>query len=414
MEKKFTNMRDIASSFANAMNLLRPETEKLHQRVAYLAYNIADEMDYGEPDKKELLNASLLYDVGVGMMPERSADQERYYFKDVATTGLGIIGDVQRLKTACEIIRIMDPESETDDSVYGYDKYKDFAEIIDVSDRVASMLDPKDAALNQVQDICDSISDLAGEELSPQVVEAFLRFAEKEYVWMEVLHQPEIFLNYISDETVVTLDEGIELARFMSRIIDFRSSYTAMHSSGVAATAVRLAEIMGMSEDECKMMMIAGYLHDVGKLKVPKSVLEKNDKLTDEEFNIVKEYAYYTHLLLKDVEGFEQIGKWASLHHEKLNGYGYPFRLKADDIPMGARIIAIADIFSAVAEIRSYRAGMSKEEVIRTLTEYVETGAMSGYIVELLIRNYDDIYSIRDTEVRREGARYFASSVDVD
>ena len=177
-----------------------------------------------------------------------------------------------------------------------------------------------------------------------------------------------------------------------------------MHSSGVSATAVRLAEIMGMSEDECKMMMIAGYLHDIGKLKVPKSVLEKNDKLTDEEFNIVKEYAYYTNLLLKDVEGFEQIGRWASLHHEKLNGYGYPFRLTADDIPMGARIIAIADIFSAVAEIRSYRPGMSKEEVIKTLTEYVDSGAMSGYIVELLINNYDDIYSIRDSEVRREGA----------
>ena len=238
--------------------------------------------------------------------------------------------------------------------------------------------------------------------------------AEKEYVWMEVLHQPEIFLHYITDERNVTLDEAIILARFMSRIIDFRSSYTVMHSSGVSATAVRLAEIMGMSEDECKMMMIAGYLHDIGKLKVPKSVLEKNDKLTDEEFNIVKEYAYYTNLLLKDVEGFEQIGRWAALHHEKLNGYGYPFRLSADDIPMGARIIAIADIFSAVAEIRSYRPGMSKEEVIKTLREYVESGAMSGYIVEMLINNYDDIYSIRDSEVRREGARYFASSVDVD
>lgn len=414
MEKKFTNMRDMAACYANAMNLLRPETEKLHQRVAYLAYNIANEMDYSESDKKELLYASLFYDVGVGMMPEKTSDQERYYFKDVATTGLGIIGDVQRLKAVCEVLRIVDPETETDESVYGFDKYKDFAEIIDISDRVAAMLDPRDAALNQVEDICDTISDLAGESVSSQIVEAFLRFAEKEYVWMEVLHQPEIFLSYISDEKTVTLDDCIELARFMSRIIDFRSSYTAMHSSGVAATAVRLAEIMGMSEDECKMMMIAGYLHDIGKLKVPKSVLEKNDKLTDEEFNIVKEYAYYTHLLLKNVEGFGQIGKWASLHHEKLNGYGYPFRLKADDIPMGARIIAIADIFSAVAEIRSYRAGMSKEEVIKTLTDYVETGAMSGYIVELLINNYDNIYSIRDAEVRREGARYFASSVDVD
>ncbi len=169
-----------------------------------------------------------------------------------------------------------------------------------------------------------------------------------------------------------------------------------------------------MSEDECKMMMIAGYLHDIGKLKVPKTLLDKNDKLTDSEFNIVKEYAYYTNLLLKDIAGFEQIGRWASLHHEKLNGYGYPFRLSADDIPMGARIIAIADIFSAVAEIRAYRPGMSKEEVIVTLKEYVESGAMSGYLVDLLINNYDDIYSIRDREVRREGARYFASSVDVD
>ena len=414
MEKKFTNMRDIARSFANAMNLLRPETENLHQMVAYLAYNIADEMDYSDEDKKDLLYASLLYDVGIVMMPERGADQERYYFKDFAGPGIGIIGDVPRLKGVCEIMKIAEPDEEGDMDLFDSDRYKDFAEIIDLSDRVAAMLDPKDAALNQVEDICDSISEESGQGISSTVVEAFLRFADKEYVWMEVLHQPEIFLSHISDANVVTLDEAIELARFMSRIIDFRSSYTAMHSSGVAATAVRLAEIMGMSEDECKMMMIAGYLHDIGKLKVPKAVLDKNDKLTDSEFNIVKEYAYYTNLLLKDIAGFDQIGRWASLHHEKLNGYGYPFRLSADDIPMGARIIAIADIFSAVAEIRAYRAGMAKDEVIETLREYVESGAMSGYLVDLLINNYDDIYAIRDREVRREGARYFASSVDVD
>ena len=413
MEKKFTNMRDIARSFANAMNLLRPETENLHQMVAYLAYGIADEMDYSDEDKKDLLYASLLYDVGIVILPEKSEGQDRYVFKDFAGAGIGIIGDVPRFKGVCEIMKVAEPDEDADEDLFGSDKYRDFAEIIDLSDRVAAMLDPKDAALNQVEDICDTISEESGHGISSTVVEAFLRFADKEYVWMEVLHQPEIFLNHISDATVITLDEAIDLARFMSRIIDFRSTYTAMHSSGVAATAVRLAEIMGMSEDECKMMMIAGYLHDIGKLKVPKSLIDKNDKLTDSEFNIVKEYAYYTNLLLKDIEGFDQIGRWASLHHEKLNGYGYPFRLSADDIPMGARIIAIADIFSAVAEIRAYRSGMSKEGVIETLREYVESGAMSGYLVDLLINNYDDIYSIREREVSREGARYFASSVDV-
>ena len=169
-----------------------------------------------------------------------------------------------------------------------------------------------------------------------------------------------------------------------------------------------------MSEDECKMMMIAGYLHDVGKLKVPKKILEKKDSLTDEEFNIVKEYAYYTQLLLKDIAGFEQIGQWAALHHEKLNGYGYPFGLKADDIPMGARIIAVADIFSAVAEIRSYRDGMSKEQVIMALREYVESTALSKYIVDLMIANYDDIYQKREVETSKEGARYYAALVDAE
>jgi HD-GYP domain-containing protein (c-di-GMP phosphodiesterase class II) len=276
------------------------------------------------------------------------------------------------------------------------------------------MLDDKDAALNQVEDISYTVSDLAGEEISGEVAEAFLRFSEREYVWMELLHQPDLIFNSISDDGTVSLDDMILYARFAARIIDFRSSYTAMHSSGVAATAVRLAEIMGMSANECKKMMIAGYLHDIGKLKVPKAILEKNEKLTDEEFNVVKEYAYYTHLLLKDIEGFEEISRWAALHHEKLNGYGYPFHLSKDQIPMGARIISLADIFSAVAEIRPYRTGMSKEDVIRILLDNVERGAMFSYLVELLITNYDEIQSIRDATVSGEGARYYASVVEVE
>lgn len=410
---KFTSTKDMVVVFSNAMNLLRPKTKMYHQKVAYLANAIGTELGYSDAERRELLYASILSDVGMVLMPEKT-DGERYYFKDVAEPGLGIIGDVQMLKYVCAVFKAAIPDDTSDSDLFGMEKYKKFANIIDLSDRVAFLLNPKDAALNQVEDIMDTISDLAGTEIDMDVVEAFMRCSDKDYIWLEMLHQPEVVFSTLDDAKNLTIDETIEFARFMSRIIDFRSSYTAMHSSGVAATAVRLAEIMGMSEDECKKMMIAGYLHDIGKLKVPKSILEKNEKLTDEEFNIVKEYAYYTHLLLKDVTGFEQISAWASNHHEKLNGYGYPFRLKADDIPMGARIIAIADIFSAVAEIRPYRRGMNKEEVIQTLRENVDSGAMSGYIVDLLINNYDDIYSIRDQEVRKEGARYFASVVEAD
>ena len=411
MERQFTNMRDLTRVYAEAMNLLRPEAENLHQRVAYIAYNIAKEMDFEGKDLEELLFTSFLYDVGIVLMPEKKEDEERYYFKDLAGSGLGILGDVKILRYATNVLRVADPESEVD---FADNKYKSFAEIIDLADRIAFMLDTKDAALNQVEEISYSVQDMAGDVIGDDVVEAYLRFSEKEYVWMELLHQPEIILNSVSDDRTVTLDAAITFAKFMARIIDFRSQYTAMHSSGVAATAVRLAEIMGMSQDECKKMMIAGYLHDIGKLKVPRSILEKSEKLTDSEFNIVKEYAYYTHLLLKDIEGFEDISQWAALHHEKLNGFGYPFRLKKDQIPMGARILALADTFSAVAEIRPYRQGLSKEEVIKILLENVERGAMFGYLVEMLITNYDEIQEIRDTHVSREGARYYASVVEAD
>ena len=411
MERQFTNMRDLTRVYAEAMNLLRPEAENLHQRVAYIAYNIAKEMGFEGKDLEELLFTSFLYDVGIVLMPEKKEDEERYYFKDLAGSGLGILGDVKILRYATNVLRVADPESEVD---FADNKYKSFAEIIDLADRIAFMLDTKDAALNQVEEISYSVQDMAGDVIGDDVVEAYLRFSEKEYVWMELLHQPEIILNSVSDDRTVTLDAAITFAKFMARIIDFRSQYTAMHSSGVAATAVRLAEIMGMSQDECKKMMIAGYLHDIGKLKVPRSILEKSEKLTDSEFIIVKEYAYYTHLLLKDIEGFEDISQWAALHHEKLNGFGYPFRLKKDQIPMGARILALADTFSAVAEIRPYRQGLSKEEVIKILLENVERGAMFGYLVEMLITNYDEIQEIRDTHVSREGARYYASVVEAD
>lgn len=412
MEKAITNMRDLARCFGRAMNLVSPKIENHHQQVAYVAWRIADEMGYSLDDRREIIYGALMHDMGSVIMPEREVGE--YTLGEMSQAGISLIGDIANMKFVKDILSAYQVPFAERPAFAELSKEEVFAEIIYLADKISMLIDPDAAALNQSEDICDTISDYADEEIHSEVVEAFLRTSSKEFVWLELLHQPEICLNAISNANVVTLDQLIEIAKFMSRIIDFRSQYTAMHSSGVAATAVRLAEILGMSEDECKMMMVAGYIHDIGKLKVPKKILEKKDALTDEEFNIVKEYAYYTELLLKDITGFEQIGRWAALHHEKLNGYGYPFGLKADDIPMGARIIAVADIFSAVAEIRSYRDGMSKEQVIYALREYVESSALSKYIVDLMIANYDDIYQKRESETSKEGARYYAAVVDMD
>ena len=416
MEKKFTSKRALCTVFGNAMNLLVPDAEDHHQRIAYLSYKMAEYIGLSEGDREKTAYAALLHDIGIVVMPERTADSEKgpYTFKELCVTGKSIIGDIPGLDYVREIF-----DAEASDYVNlmakaELTKYETMAQIIDLSDKVVTALDSKIAALNQKEDICDTISDFAGEELKTEIIEAFLNLSNKEYIWFETLHRPDVYLEMIPELKDVSLDEMIGYAKFMARIIDYRSRYTTMHSTGVAATAVRLAEIMGMSEEECKKMLIAGYIHDIGKLKVPKSILDKTEKLTDEEFNIVKEYAYYTFLLLNDVEGLEQIGKWAALHHERLNGYGYPFGLKADDIPMGARILAIADIFSAVGEIRSYRSGMSRDEIMMILKSNVESGAVSRSIAEIMLTNYDNIYEVRENQAKAEGARYYAAVLDVD
>ena len=96
---------------------------------------------------------------------------------------------------------------------------------------------------------------------------------------------------------------------------------------------------------EIQDLKIAGYLHDLGKLAVPKEILEKPGKLTATEFNIVKTHAYYGYRTLETVRGLEKINNCGTLHHECLDGSGYPFHLNGDNLSIGSRIMAIADIF---------------------------------------------------------------------
>lgn len=194
-----------------------------------------------------------------------------------------------------------------------------------------------------------------------------------------------------------------------ARIIDFRSPFTAMHSAGVAASARELARLAGMTDEECRMMEIAGFLHDVGKLHVPNEILEKPGKLTKEEFNIVKEHPYYTRLILMGVDGFEKIADWAGYHHEKLNGNGYPFHLGAEHLDLGSRIMAVADIFSAITEVRPYREGMKRDQALRVMRVNVENGSLCETVVKLLEDHYDEVDAAREKESREVGQRYYRS-----
>lgn len=159
------------------------------------------------------------------------------------------------------------------------------------------------------------------------------------------------------------------------------------------------------------MMLIAGYLHDLGKIAIPSSILEKPDKLNDNETKIMRSHTYYTYKLLSEVKEFDTINKWAAFHHERLDGNGYPFHIEGENLTLGSRIMAVADIFTAITENRPYRIGMKDETAIKVLHNMVNTGGIDKRITTLLISNFNDINNLR-AQAQTEAANRYKKFMD--
>jgi HD-GYP domain-containing protein (c-di-GMP phosphodiesterase class II) len=135
--------------------------------------------------------------------------------------------------------------------------------------------------------------------------------------------------------------------------------------------AVQMAMEMEMDAERVQLIRRAALLHDLGKLRVPNTILDKCGELTAEEWTVVLLHPGLTRSILDRVSSFRELAAVAAEHHEKLDGSGYPLGLKADDLAMESRLLAVADMFTALVEDRPYRAGMQTDEAFAILREHV-------------------------------------------
>lgn len=416
-EENFTNIRSLLGALAKALNLINPEVENHHEQTAYFSYFIGRELGFEEEELHTVVYAALLHDIGSIILERQvSIEEIESNAREFARIGADMIRDLPEFETIANVIQYCQTDWET--------LYREaalgggtcpigarYAAVIHLGDFVSTCLDPNRRILNQVPRICELAREGSGAEFMPEAVDALLSFRDIEVIWLDAANNPSFLMLFTGEFHRVSLQKTAQLTRLMSRIIDYRSAFTAMHSAGVAASARELARLSGMDAADCLKMEIAGNLHDVGKLVVPRSILEKNGKLTDEEFSIIREHPYYTRMILMDIDGFEDIANWAGFHHEKLNGRGYPFHFDRDGLDLGSRIMAVADIFSAITEDRPYRKGMPREQVIQVLRENVEREAIDGALVELLIAHYDEVDAAREKQSHEAGSRYYDSMV---
>lgn len=202
------------------------------------------------------------------------------------------------------------------------------ARIIHLADRINVLMSNEEHVLIKRDDIVRTIESKTGQVFDPDLVISLKNLVRRESFWLDLVSPFALSEQASSMQTPlknVGINDLKQIAEMFAVIIDNKSPFTHRHSKDVANTAVRLAEAMNFGKEDLIMMEIAGLLHDLGKLSIPDEILEKPASLSAEEFALIKQHTYYTFHILREAGVPAEIIEWASYHHEKPDGGGYPF-----------------------------------------------------------------------------------------
>jgi HD-GYP domain-containing protein (c-di-GMP phosphodiesterase class II) len=161
--------------------------------------------------------------------------------------------------------------------------------------------------------------------------------------------------------------QTLAMATSLVSLIDLRDRYTGGHSERVAKYVRGISLQMCLSDEETETIVFAASLHDIGKIGVPDHVLLKPGRLTDDEFEWIRKHPEWGWMAVRNVDGFQEAALLILHHHERLDGAGYPGKLRGVDIPLGSRIIAVADSYDALTTDRPYRKGRTHDEALAEL-----------------------------------------------
>lgn len=248
-------------------------------------------------------------------------------------------------------------------------------------------LNSRIALLSQVVDVfhtsagpgaaCREVANRNGSWFDPAVVTAFDQISADTEFWM-MLESPELDAAVFDLEPLkvirhVSEDYLDEVAAAFAQVIDAKSTFTSNHSERVMRYTDMIAEEMGFSATRRRFLRRAALLHDIGKLGVSNAILDKPGKLDDEEWEAVKMHALNSEAILSRVGAFVDLAPIAGAHHERLDGTGYPYGLKGNEISMDTRVLTAADIFDALSAERPYRGAMAVSQALDIMAQMVGT-----------------------------------------
>lgn len=372
------------------------------RRVAYIAVRVAKKLGMSTEECFDICSLSILHDNGLtesaltcNLNPTLSMIDLEHVFEHCQ------IGEnnVKNYPFLTSVNNVILYHHESYDGTGFYSKV---GEDIPIMSRIISFADVIDcnsylidSSLSNKNKIVSYIKEISGKTHDPVISNIFLELMEQTSFWLD-LQEPYIDHALTDLLPNISLDleysDIFEITNIFSKIIDAKSKSTALHTHGI----IEKSEIMGnyykYNPEKISKMKIAASLHDLGKLAVSNTIIDKPGKLTDEEYEQIKTHPYLAYFMLRGILGFdEEMKQWIYTHHEKLNGSGYPLGLKSEDLSFEQRLLTCIDIYQALREDRPYRCGMDHDKGICIMHEMASKNEIDLKIVKDIDRVFNGL-----------------------
>lgn len=396
------NLHEAIYSLSDALDLVGVTHIHHGKRVAFMAAECAKRLGWQGRRVDDLFQAAILHDCGVSktVVHERLAQFAWEQENDHCLLGEQLLKSCPLLEPLSPVVRYHHTHWSALKDMDLPEEIKWNANCIYMVDRVdvlslAFLVDENNLLLGR-EHIREKIYEKRGDWFSPELVDAFMAVSSSEAFWLSL--ENEHVDGYVSVWLSETQQQPMDfealrsIVSIFSYIVDAKSAFTRQHSDGVARLARYLGTLFELSEDSCEMLELAGLLHDIGKLRQPDALLEKAERLTPEEYAHIQRHSFDTYSILHNIKGMETITQWAAQHHERSDGSGYPYHLKNGRLSLEARIVAVADVFQALAQKRPYRESQKPDVIMGILNEMVDDGKLDREVVMQVHKHLDECW----------------------
>lgn len=358
---------EVVSALSQALDLGFGSTEGHSVRTCILGMRIAAELGLSERTQHDLFYVLLLKDAGWSGNPGRT----------FAGTACGS-------ERGTALARLMKLSEATAAGIaalnehwngHGYPRGLK-GEQIPIASRIALLAQMLDVLFTTTgpQAAIAAVCRNSGFWFDPDVFKAAQSISRRGELWADLTNvNLTRFTLRLEPLPAINVEGHVSLetiCRAFAMIVDAKSAFTYNHSNGVANVALAIARQLELDHSRIELVGHAALLHDLGKMAVPNEILQKPGKLNDAEWELIRSHPEHTRRILDSIRGFEEMSEVAAAHHERLDGSGYYRGLRAPQLILESRILAVADVFDALSARRPYRDGIPREKVLAILRKW--------------------------------------------